>query len=214
MEMTFGAARKFLPEWVDPKTTALLSMEMQRGVVGDLSKIEVLVAAIEQGGVIGNLAGLMDSARAAGVPVVHCNAVFRADRKGSAANCPMLSLAMKDPDQILEGSPQTSVVPALGPDPADFVLSRYHGVSPFSGTTLDITLRNLGIRTIVATGVSINLGVFGLCLEAVNLGYRVILPVDCTAGFPADYAEAVIKNSLAQLCTITTSKEIAAAWNS
>ena len=44
MEMTFGAPRKFLPEWVDPKTTALLSMEMQRGVVGNLSKIDVLVA--------------------------------------------------------------------------------------------------------------------------------------------------------------------------
>jgi nicotinamidase-related amidase len=187
-------------------------MEMQRGVVGDLSKIDVLVAAVEQGGVIGNLAALMKSARAAAVPVVHCNAVFRADRRGSAGNCPMLSRAMKDPEQILEGSPQTAVVPALGPDPADFVLSRHHGVPPFSGTTLDITLRNLGIRTVVATGVSVNLGVFGLCLEAVNLGYRVILPVDCTAGFPADYAEAVIRNSLAQLCTITTSKDIAAAW--
>lgn len=212
MEMTFGAARKFLPEWVEPRTTALLSMEMQRGVVGDLSKIDVLVTAIGQGGVIGNLAALMKSARAANVPVVHCNALFRADRRGSAANCPMLSRAMKDPDQILEGSPQTEVLPELGPDPADFVLSRYHGVSPFSGTSLDITLRNLGVRTIVATGVSINLGVSGLCLEAVNLGYRVILPVDCTAGFPADYAEAVIKNSLAQLCTITTSDAIKTAW--
>jgi nicotinamidase-related amidase len=212
MEMTFGAARKFLPEWVEPRTTALLSMEMQRGVVGDLSKIAVLVGAVKQGGVIGNLAALMKSARAAGVPVVHCNALFRADRKGSASNCPMLSRAMKDPDQILEGSPQTAVVPELGPEPADFVLSRYHGVSPFSGTSLDITLRNLGVRTVVATGVSINLGVFGLCLEAVNLCYRVILPVDCTAGFPAEYAEAVIRNSLAQLCTITTSSDIAAAW--
>ena len=214
MEMTFGAARKFLPEWVEPQTTALLSMEMQRGVVGDLSRIPTLVAAVEEAGVVANLSALMKVARAAGIPVVHCNALFRADRKGSANNCPMLSRAMKDPDQILEGSPQTAIAPALGPDPADFVLSRYHGVSPFSGTTLDITLRNLGVRTVVATGVSINLGVFGLCLEAVNLGYRVILPVDCTAGFPADYAEAVIRNSLAQLCTITTSSDIKAAWTS
>ena len=28
--------RKFKPEWVEPATTALVSMEMQRGVVGDL----------------------------------------------------------------------------------------------------------------------------------------------------------------------------------
>ena len=81
-----------------------------------------------------------------------------------------------------------------------------------TGTTLDITLRNLGIKTVVATGVSVNLGVFGLCVEAVNLGYRVILPRDCVAGFPADYADLVIKNSLAQLCTLTTSEAVAAAW--
>jgi biuret amidohydrolase len=211
MDLTEGA-RKFSPKWALPATTAVVSMEMQRGVVGDLSRIPTLVAAVEQAGVIANLSALMKAARTAGIMVVHCNALFRADRKGSAANCPMLTRVMKDPDQILEGSPQSKVVPELGPDPADFVMSRYHGVSPFSGTALDITLRNLGVKTIVATGVSINLGVFGLCLEAVNLGYRVILPRDCTAGFPADYAEAVIRHSLAQLCTITTSAEVAAAW--
>jgi nicotinamidase-related amidase len=213
MDLTENA-RKFRPEWVHPATTAVVSMEMQRGVVGDLSRIPALVGSVESGNVIANLAGLMNTARAAGIMVVHCNALFRADRKGSAANCPMLTRVMKDPDQILEGTPQSQVVPALGPEPADFVLSRYHGVSPFSGTSLDITLRNLGVKTIVATGVSVNLGVFGLCLEAVNLGYRVILPRDCTAGFPLDYADAVIRNSLAQLCTITTAKEVAAAWAS
>jgi nicotinamidase-related amidase len=211
MELTEGA-HKFSGAWVEPATTALISMEMQRGVVGDLSRIPQLVGAVEAGGVIGHLAGLMGAARKAGVMVVHCNALFRADRKGSAANCPMLSRVMKDPNQILEGTPQTEVVPALGPDPADFVLSRYHGVSPFSGTSLDITLRNLGVKTIVATGVSVNLGIFGLCVEAVNLGYRVILPRDCVAGFPTDYADLVIKNSLAQLCTITTSDQVAEAW--
>lgn len=203
---------KFLREWADPKTTALLSMEMQRGVVGDLSRIETLVGAVKDDQLIENIAALMHVARGVCVPVVHCNAQFRADRRGSAANCPMLSNAMKNPDQILEGSPQAQIVPQLGPDAADFIFLRYHGVSPFSGTSLDVTLRNLGVKTIVATGVSVNIGVFGLCLEAVNLGYRVILPRDCVTGFPADYADAVIRNSLAQLCTVTTSSVVAAAW--
>jgi len=211
MELTAGAAR-FLPEWVDPGTTAVVSMEMQRGVVGDLSRIPSLVASVEADHLIANLAGLMQAARRAKVQVVHCNAVFRADRKGSAANCPMLRTVLKDPSQILEGTPQTQIVAELGPEPSDLVFERYHGVSPFSGTTLDITLRNLGIKTIIAAGVSVNLGVFGTCVEAVNLGYRVILPRDCVSGFPRDYADLVIRNSLAQLCTITTSAQIVAAW--
>jgi nicotinamidase-related amidase len=200
------------PEWVDPKSTAILIMEMQRGVVGDLSKIDTLVGAVKGGNVIENLATLVAKGRHAGIPVIHCQALFRADRKGSAANCPMLHNAMKNPDQILEGSPQADIVPELAPVPPDFVISRYHGVSPFSGTSLDMTLHNLGVKTVVATGVSINLGVFGLCLEAVNLGYRVVLPRDCTAGFPADYAEAVLRNSLAQLATLTDSETVSAAW--
>jgi biuret amidohydrolase len=201
------------PEWVDPKSTAILIMEMQRGVVGDLSRIDTLVGTVKDGNVIVNIAALVASGRQAGIPVLHCQALFRADRKGSAANSPMLHNAMKNPDQILESSPQAEIVPELAPQPPDFVVARYHGVSPFSGTSLDITLRNLGVKTIVVTGVSVNLGVFGLCLEAVNLGYRVILPRDCVAGYPKDYADALIGNSLAQLCTVTDRKAIIDTWN-
>ena len=124
----------------------------------------------------------------------------------------MLVAVTKDPAHILEGTPPTEIVPEFGPEKGDLVFPRYHGVSPFTGTNLDITLRNLGIKTIVATGVSINLGIFGTCVEAVNLGYRVVLPRDCVSGFPKDYAEQVLRYSLSQLCTMTTSAELMGAW--
>lgn len=211
MRLTDGSS-VFPREWVNPSATALLSMEMQRGVVGDLSRISTLVDAVKADHLIEHLSVLMGAARKSAVTVVHCNAQFRADRKGSARNCPMLAVVMKDPDHILAGTETTEIVPELGPAPEDFIFPRYHGVSPFSGTSLDITLRNMGIGTIIATGVSLNLGVFGLCVEAINLGYRVILPRDCVSGFPRDYGEAVLRHSLSQLCTITTSSELIAAW--
>src|SRR5882672_7166625 len=101
------------PEWVDPKSTAILIMEMQRDVVGDLSKIDTLVGTVKDGNVIGNIASLVASGRKAAIPVLHCQALFRADRKGSAANSPMLHNAMKNPEQILEGSPQAEIMPEL-----------------------------------------------------------------------------------------------------
>lgn len=211
MKLTDGSSL-FSRGWVEPKTTALVSMEMQRGVVGDLSRIEVLVEAVKADDLIAHVARLMKAARAAGVAVIHCNAQFRADRRGSGRNCPMLATVTKDPDHILEGTATTEVVPELGPEPGDLVFPRYHGVSPFSGTSLDITLRNMGVTTIIATGVSVNLGIFGTCVEAVNLGYRVILPRDCVTGFPRDYADSVIRHSLAQLCSVTTSEDVMAAW--
>jgi nicotinamidase-related amidase len=87
-----------------------------------------------------------------------------------------------------------------------------HGMSPFAGTSLDVTLRAEGIRTIVATGVSVNVGIFGLVIEAVNHGYRVVIATDCVTGMPAEYAEAVLKNSLTLLATLRTSREILDVW--
>lgn len=190
---------------------ALLSMEMQRGVVGDRSRIRPLIEAVDAVGLVPNLAGMMRRARAGGVTVIHCNAEFRADLKGSGGNCPLLAAMTRKPDHILEGSEGAEVDQRLEPSPQDIVLRRFHGVSPFTGSTLDMTLRNLGVDTVIATGVSVNMGVLGMCIEAANLGYRVLLPRDAVAGFPADYATAVIDNSLALVATITDSAAVMAA---
>jgi hypothetical protein len=50
-----------------------------------------------------------------------------------------------------------------------------------------------------------------MCIEASNFGYRVLLPRDAVAGFPADYSAAVIDNSLSLVATITDSATIIAA---
>ena len=191
---------------------ALLSMEMQRGVVGDLSPGRALVEVVERLGVVPRLAALMDVARSAGATVIHCNAEYRPDLKGSAPNTPLTGSAMKNPGNILEGSPGAQNMPALGPKPEDVVLHRFHGISPFAGTSLDITLRNLGVDTVVATGVSLNIGVLGTCVEAASHGYRVVLARDCVASVPEDYDDTLIKNSLSILCSISDSRELTALW--
>jgi nicotinamidase-related amidase len=191
---------------------AILSMEMQRGVVGDLAPNRLLAETVERLGLVPRLAALMDVARAAGATVVHCNAEYRADLKGTARNAPLLSAATKNPGNILAGSPGAETLPALGPKPEDIVFRRYHGMTPFTATSLDITLRNLGVDTVVATGISLNVGVFGMCVEAVGLGYRVVVVRDCVAAVPDEYGEAILKNSLSMLCSISTSDEVSALW--
>ncbi len=202
-----------LEDLIRPAGTALLTVEMQRSVVGDLSRIRPLADAVERQGVVANLAALMTAARAHNVPVVYCNAEFRADRKGTARNCGLIATLTKDPDHLLSGSPSAEVVPELTPQPGDFIFRRFTGLSPFANSALDVTLRNMGVRTVLATGVSINLAIFGLILEAVNLGYSAVLVRDCAAGFPDDYAESVIRNSLTPISTVTTSGTIIDIWN-
>ena len=92
------------------------------------------------------------------------------------------------------------------------IAARRHGLTPFPGTDLDQILRNLGVRTIVATGVSVNIGVTGMVMGAVDRGYRVALVTDAVAGVPREYADAVIEHTLAPLATRITADEVVAAW--
>jgi nicotinamidase-related amidase len=202
-----------LSDLAPPDRCAVLTQEIQRGVVGDLSAFPQLAEAAREVGVVPNTARLLAAARARGVPVVHCTAEFRPDRAGSTVNCSLIAAMLRNPDHLLAGTPPAELMAALGPEPGDLVSSRLHGVSPFTGTALDTWLRSLGVETVVATGVSVNLGVLGLAIEAVNLGYRVVVPRDTVAGVPRAYADAVLDTTFPLITTLTTVDELLAAWD-
>ena len=159
-----------------------------------------------------NTARLLKAARARSIPVIHCTAEFRADRAGSTVNCQLIAAVLRNPAHMLTGTPATELVDGLGPEPGDLVSSRLHGLSPFTGTSLDAWLGSLDVRTVVATGVSVNLGVFGLAIEAVNLGYTVVVPRDAVAGTPRSYADALLDNTFPLITTLTTVDDLIAAW--
>jgi len=196
---------------VDPSHTAIVTSEVQNGVVGERSALPALAeaAAAEM---LPNLLRLLPVARSAGVQVVHCTAYRRADGKGANHNARLFMGVRKSPVALLPGTPEVEVVPELGPEPDDLVLTRTHGLDPMTGTDLDPVLRNLGIRTIVVTGVSVNVAVTNLVMDAVNRGYDVVLPRDAVCGIPKDYADAVIDHTLALLAAVTTTDELIALW--
>jgi nicotinamidase-related amidase len=195
----------------DRLPVAVLTMEIQRGVMGDLGSFPDLGAAAEARGLVRHAARLLAAFRAAHLPVVHCTAEFRADRVGTVINTPLHTAVMRRPEHMLEGTPATELVPELGAEVTDYVSARRHGVSPFTGTPLHATLENLGVRVLVVTGVSVNVAVLGLCIEAVNLGYQVVVASDAVVGVPLEYSDAVMANSVALVATVRTVDEIVAA---
>jgi len=201
-----------LEELVAVGRVAVLTMEVQRGVVGDLASIRPLADVVDSVALIPNTAKLLHAARAARVPVVHCRAAFRADRAGSFRNVPMVNRLLENPKHLLLGSPEAEVVPEFGPEPGDLDSVRLHGMSPFHGTELDPFLRSCGVSTVVATGVSLNVGIVGLAIEAINRGYHVVIASDCVVGHPIEYGEAVLANSLGRITTQTTSQDLIAVW--
>jgi len=204
-----------LAELIDPAQTAVVTMECQRGVVGDLAMMAALRDEVEAKGSIEAAGRLCRLARAVTASVVHCTAEFRADGAGSATNARLLAMSARvraEGGGPIEDTPAAELVPELDAQPSDLVLRRLHGVTPFMATSLDQVLRNLGVTTVVPVGQSVNVAISGLVMNAVDLGYQVVLPVDAVAGVPRPYADSVIEHSLSLLATVTTVDEIADIW--
>jgi len=192
--------------------TALVLQEVQDGVVGEKSALPALTDAAAAVGLIPHCAALAARARAIGVPVFHCTAETREDQKGANQNARLFYGVRKSPVPLSPGSPGVQVPELIGVDPGDVVLARHHGLGPMTGTQLDPMLRNLGVTTIVGVGVSVNIGMTNFAFDAVNRGYQFVMPTDAVAGVPAEYAEAVIANTLSLVATLTTTDAVLAAW--
>lgn len=194
-----------------PAHTALVTQECQNGVIGEGAALPELAAAARRE-LIPNVARLAAAARAAGVAVVHCVAARRADGRGSNTNARLFMAMRKLPVALLPGSREVEVLPEIGVEDGDVVLTRLHGLGPMGGTDLDAVLRNLGVRTVVGVGVSLNVGMLDFAMDAVNAGYQFVLPRDAVAGVPQDYAEAVLEHTLSLIATLVTTDEVLTAW--
>ena len=196
---------------LEPRRVAVITQECQGGIVGPDAGLRMLADEARREA-IPAIARLLPVARAAGVTVVHCVMQQRHDRRGANTNARLFAGAAALDMDLSPGSPGGSVIPELGPELEDLVLTRTHGLGPMSGTDLDPILRNLGVTTIVATGVSVNIAILNLVMDAVNLGYQVVLPRDAVAGVPTEYASALIDGTLSLLSTLTTTDQLIETW--
>ncbi|MET9322728.1 cysteine hydrolase [Streptomyces sp. NPDC003038] len=200
-----------MPEF-DPATTALLTVECQNGVVGVESALPELAKEARDSGMLDRVAALVDAARGAGVQVLHAVAERRPDGLGANTNARLFRAAGKLPVRQLSGSSAVEVAAPIVVAEQDLVVRRLHGLSPMAGTDLDALLRNLGIRTLVVTGVSSNIAIPNTVFDAVNLGYQVVVPADAIAGVPASCTAEVIRNCLALVAAITTAEALLVRW--
>jgi len=193
-----------------PGHTALVTQECQQGVIGEDSPLPQLAAAARA--IVPNVTALVEAARAVGIPVIHCTALRRADGLGANRNARIFQYMARSEPRLLPGSDAAALVPGLGPAASDLVLPRLHGLSPFQGTELDFVLRNLSVTTLVGVGVSVNVAIPNLALDAVNASYQVVIPRDAVAGFPPEYVEMVFQHTLGAVSTLVDTADLLEVW--
>jgi nicotinamidase-related amidase len=206
------AAEERLRRLIEPSSTALLVQELQNGVVGPDSSLPALADAVRETNALQAAGAVTRAARAVGVPVIHCTAESQPDGFGANRNARIFAAARR---RGLENRPSSDAVQPVADlfEANDYVLPRFHGLSPLTGTHLDSLLRNNGTTSLVVIGVSVNLAVTNLVMDAVNRSYQVVLVSDAVAGVPVGYGREVVRNTLALIATVVTSEQLEEAWS-
>lgn len=157
---------------LDPRTTALILIDLQQGIVphaGGPRSGEAVVATAK---------ALAARFREAGAPVVLVHVGFTPET--------LPSLNADRPSLPPEGTPPafSEFVPDLR-QPGDIVVLKHHW-GAFTGTDLDLQLRRRGVRTVVIAGISTNMGVESTARSAWELSYDIVIAEDACASRTAE----------------------------
>lgn len=182
---------------IDPKTTALIIVDMQNDFVKPGGALVVPTAAqtIPAIQVLGALA------RSHGMAVFYTQDTHE---RGDI-EFPIWG------QHVLRGSWGWRIVDELAPEAGERVIEklRYDG---FFGTPLDHELRLKRIETVIVCGTVANICVLHTAGSAALRGYKVILPVDAISAItPFDLQTAIRQTAFLYRGTITTAEGIHAA---
>jgi nicotinamidase-related amidase len=133
--------------------------------------------------IVPQTAKLLNAARENGVPVIFCN----------DAHLPGIDHELKLwGDHAIVGTKGAEVIPELGLCEKDYVVPkrRYSG---FFHTDLDLLLRELGVDTVIMTGLHAHMCVRHTSADAYQLGYNVVVAKDATDSFTAEDYEIGIR---------------------
>jgi nicotinamidase-related amidase len=195
----------------DPRRCAVLFIECQRGVIGDLSVLPALAKEAQPGRqAMGRLA---TGARATGARVVHLTYLPLAGGRSASRRAPLMRVTTGSADWTPD-HPAMEVIPEIGVQPDDLVLPRHQGFSPVHRTEVLTVLRNLGVDEVVVAGVSTNLAIVLTAAGAADEDFGVIVATDAAVGTPASHHASMLKHSLAFVARLATVDELVGEWSS
>lgn len=188
------------PLSLDPKKTALVVIDLQKGIAAMPTKPN------DPKDVIANAARMASQFRAVDgfVVLVH---VGPSPDGGDALN-PVTD----NPPQSSGKRPQgwDQFVPEMEPQSGDHVV-RKRQWGAFYGTDLDLQLRRRGIDTIVLCGIATNVGVESTARDAYERGYQQVFVEDACSDITAEAHQFSLSHVLGRLGRIRSTEEVLSA---
>jgi nicotinamidase-related amidase len=111
---------------------------------------------------------------------------------------------------LVPGSPEAEIPEEVKPAENDLVLNK-HTASVFIGTHFEYFMMNKGIKTILFSGISTEIGIASSARDASNRGFYPVVLSDCVSSPDKEMHEAALK-VLARVCLVMPSTDIMAQW--
>jgi len=181
----------------DPATTALILIDLQRGVVARDCTPHSSAA------VVANAAKLAKRFRERGATVVLVHVGFSDDDRDRLK--PDADEAV--PPRSAMRPDFSELVPELERAPSDVVIMKRQW-GAFYGTALDLQLRRRGIRTLVMTGISTNFGVESTARDAYERGFHLLFVEDAMSGLSPGAHEFAVKTIFPRIGRVVTTEAL------
>lgn len=180
METAYGLnIPRTLEEVCHPQRMALLVYDMQVGIVNQLSRGTDITTMVTE---------VLRAAREGGFPVFFSRHMsLPKELMGLFQTRQAMAWQRVDRVEDVEpwfprDSPQFQIVPELEPLPSEAVSDKI-AMSAFSGTFLDMALRDLGIVSFTIVGIATEIGIEPTVRHGADLGYVPVVVADaCGAG--------------------------------
>lgn len=196
---------------IDPTTTAVVLIEYQNDFTSDGGVLHGAVSEVmDKTDMLANTKRVVDSARSAGVTVMHAPITFAAGYNEISAHPYGILKGVVDGNAFVKGSWGAAIVDDLEPHADDIVIEGKRGLDTFASTNLDFILRSKGIRTLVLGGFLTNCCVESTMRSGYENGYQVITLSDCVAATSIEEHDNALRYDYPMFSTPMTSDEFIA----
>ena len=175
-------------ETCDPGRTALIVYDMQVGIVSQLASGRGVIARVRE---------VLEAARHGGFRVFFTrhmslpNEVAGVTQLRRAKMWQGVGRAADTVPAFPRDSPQFQIAPEIAPRSNEAIVDKIT-MSAFSGTYLDLALRDCGINSFVIAGIALEVGIEPTVRHATDLGYIPIVATDACGFGDAAAAERAL----------------------
>lgn len=196
---------------VSPAHTAILVIDMQNDFCADAGHTARVLGKDVRAcqAVVGPIRRLVASARLTGAAIIWIKADYDPLYLSSPVLAKLKTKGVTAPYAV--SGTWGAELYQMHPEEGDIIIEK-HRHSAFTGTELELILRDRNIRTLVFAGVQTHVCIDTTLRDGFTRGYYIVVPADCVGSFAEDLHAATLKCVKQHFGEVSNCSALEAIW--